>query len=238
MTHLAMRLAYAIALSALLGLAGGPASAAEPSPEPPTTAADPEPEPAPLTPEELDELEELPPLEPLPPAPERPAGATTTTTTTTTTTETAAPPPPPTREGPYSQGKVRVGLGGGLISSGGDWAFGLSLTAGYYVVDNLEVGADAAFQFGDVPFAAMLGPAVRYLFPVSQAVHPYIGAFYRHWFLSEGIDDVDSVGARAGIVIRSSTTFFQIGAVYEVIVSECDGGCSDIYPEFGVSLVF
>ncbi len=147
-------------------------------------------------------------------------------------------PIPQVAEGPYAQGKVRVGVGGGLLSRGSEWNFGLSLSFGYFVVDNVELGADSAIQFGDDPFAAMLGPTARVLFPINEAVHPYLGAFYRHWFLTGGLDDFDTVGARAGIVVRTGVTYFGIGLVYEAIVSECEGDCAELYPELGVSVVF
>lgn len=149
-----------------------------------------------------------------------------------------APPEQNLNEGPYAQGKVRLGLGGGLISSNRAWNFGLALSFGYFVTDNVELGADGAFQFGDDPFAAYLGPTFRVLFPIDPAVHPYLGAFYRHWFLTEGQPDQDTVGARAGIVVRTGSTFFTIGGVYEAVISECDGDCSTFYPELGLSLIF
>lgn len=155
------------------------------------------------------------------------------------TTEDAPPAPaPPPKQGPYPQGKVRIGLGGGLFSSSDTFDFGFSATVGYFVFDNIELGVDGAFQMGDSPFAAQLGPTVRAFFPINAAAHPYVGAFYRHWFLTEGLDDVDSVGARAGIVVRTGVALFGIGLVYETIVSDCDGdGCSDLYPELGVSFI-
>jgi hypothetical protein len=202
-------------------IAGVPALAAEPEPlapappEPatPTPAA---PEPAPLFPE-TEPVAPEPAPEPLTPAPPRVVREA---------------------EGPYAQGKVRLGVGGGLLSSGANWNFGLALAFGVMVIDNVEAGLDGAFQFGDDPFAAYLGPTVRVLFPIDDVVHPYVGGFYRHWFLTEGLSDHDTLGARAGIVVRTGATFFAIGGVYEAIVSECQDDCSSFYPELGVSVVF
>lgn len=144
---------------------------------------------------------------------------------------------PRERPGPYPQGKIRLGLGGGLLSFGSSNNFGFALSFGVFVIDNVEVGADGAVQFGDEPFAAYLGPTARVLFPFNEAVHPYVGGFYRHWFLTEGLDDFDTLGARAGVVVRTGRVFFGIGLVYEVVVSECDGDCSDLYPELGISFI-
>lgn len=148
------------------------------------------------------------------------------------------PPDPNLNEGPYAAGKVRLGLGGGLISNSRDWNFGLALSFGYFVTDNFELGADSAFQFGDDPFAAYLGPTLRVLFPIDAAVHPYIGGFYRHWFRTEGLADLDTLGARAGVVVRTGNTFFTIGGVYEAVVSECSRDCATFYPELGLNLIF
>ncbi len=149
-----------------------------------------------------------------------------------------SPPPPTERPGPFPQGKVRLGLGGGLFSSSNSVDFGLSAGFGYFIFDNIEIGFDGAFQFGDSAFAAFLGPTARVLFPLNEAVALYVGGFYRHWFLTEGLEDFDTLGARGGIVVRTGGAYFSIGMVYEAIVSACDGECSDLYPELGISVLF
>lgn len=139
---------------------------------------------------------------------------------------------------PFSQGRTRVGLAGGATGGAGHLDFYIAGSFGYYVVDNLELGVDLAFWFGDTPFFAQLGPAVRFIVPLDAPVKPYLGAFYRHWFVT-GVDpDADTVGARLGLLIQSSNVWFTIGAAYEAVVSECSGDCDDLYPEFGLSFVF
>jgi len=146
---------------------------------------------------------------------------------------------PAERPSPFPQGAIRLGVGGGLLSTNERTDVGFEVGVGYFVVDNFEVGIDGAFQFGDSPFAAHLGPTVRLLFPINDTVAPYVGAFYRHWFVTDDfIEDFDSLGARGGLAIRMGGAFLSIGLVYESIVSQCDGNCSDIYPEFGVSVLF
>ena len=140
--------------------------------------------------------------------------------------------------GPYQQGKVRLGVGGGLLGNSNAWNFGLALSVGYFVADNIELGVDSAIQFGDDPFAAYLGPTFKVFFPIDRTVHPYLGAFYRHWFFTAGQDDHDTVGARAGVAVRTGATYFGIGVVYEVIISACEDHCSTFYPELGLSVLF
>ncbi|MCA9513818.1 MAG: hypothetical protein KC635_02645 [Myxococcales bacterium] len=139
---------------------------------------------------------------------------------------------------PYEQGKIRVGLSGGGFGSRNGVDFSIQGSFGVFVVDNLELGADLAVFFGDdIPLITQLGPTARYIFPVSEWVHPYVGAFYYHWFIGDGLADVDSLGGRAGILVRSSAVFVTIGIAVEQTVSRCDEDCLDWYPEFGVSFV-
>ena len=68
---------------------------------------------------------------------------------------------------------------------------------------------------------------------------PYVGAFYNHWFIGDGIADVDSVGGRVGLVYVSGQFVLGLGVVYEKLVSKCDSSvmdCSSVYPDFTLSL--
>lgn len=147
----------------------------------------------------------------------------------------AAEPAPPRAPTPYDQGRVRVGLSGGGVGRSGQVDIYVSAAFGYFVVDNLELGADLTLWFGDTPFTAQLGPTLRYIIPLDGPVKPYLGAFYRHWFVSGPDPDADTLGGRAGVIIHSSSVFFSIGAAYEAVISACDAGCSSFYPEFGIS---
>jgi len=156
-----------------------------------------------------------------------------------------APPPaaaaaegPARASTPYSQGKMRVGLGGGGFGRSGNVSFYAAGSFGVFVVDNLELGADLGLFFGSGPFTMQLGPTLRYIIPAHEAIHPYFGAFYYHWFIGDGLPDVDTVGGRLGALIRTSHLYFGIGLVYEHIVSACARDCGSFYPEFGVSFLF
>ena len=176
---------------------------------------------------------------------ERPFAFTATLTTAlVAATLTLAPAParavspPDALTTPFYQGRTRVGLSGGGIGHSGNLDFYISGSFGYFVLDNLELGVDLSLWFGDTPFTAQLGPAVRYILPLDSPVQPYIGAFYRHWFVSGADPDADTVGARLGVLIHSQSIWFTLGLAYEAVVSQCSGDCSSIYPEFGLSFVF
>ncbi|TNF26727.1 MAG: hypothetical protein EP329_20800 [Deltaproteobacteria bacterium] len=139
---------------------------------------------------------------------------------------------------PFAQGRSRVGISGGGVGSAGHYDFYIAGSFGYFLVDNLELGGDLALWFGDTPFYAQLGPAVRYIVPLDADVKPYLGAFYRHWFMTGDAADADTVGARLGLLIQSRSFWLTLGAAYEAVVSECSGDCDDFYPEFGLSFVF
>lgn len=146
-------------------------------------------------------------------------------------------PAPPRPASPFAQGKTRIGLSGGGYGRSGEVDFYVAGAFGYFVLDNLEVGADLAIWFGDTPTTLQIGPAVRYVIPLDGPIQPYLGAFYRHWFVSGTDPDADTVGARAGVLIHSDHLWFTVGAAYEAVVSDCDGDCGDFYPEFGFAFL-
>ncbi len=141
--------------------------------------------------------------------------------------------------GPFAEGSVRgslnVGTGGAFNNR--YWVIGAGL--GYYVVDGLEVGLGADVWFGHEPTITHVTPQTRYVLWFVPVLKPYAGAFYSHWFVGGGHDDVDTAGGRAGAFwVSGGGSFFGVGVVHEVIVSECSGDCSDTYPEVSVSISF
>ncbi len=141
-------------------------------------------------------------------------------------------------ESPYIEGRTRFGVGGDSDYKDGRWNMALAFSLGHFVADNFEVGGELALQFGDSPFAAQLGPSLRYFMPVSEVVHTYIGTFYRHWFLTAGVDDLDTLGGRLGLIWRQGATFLGFGVAIEHIISACEDDCTSVYPEVGMSVLF
>ncbi len=64
---------------------------------------------------------------------------------------------------------------------------------------------------------------------------PYIGGFYTHWFITGAYDDVDTIGARAGLLYLSGSLVLGLGAAVEHTVSTCMTDCDQIYPDFTIS---
>ena len=153
----------------------------------------------------------------------------------------AVPAEAPRSDAPWSQGKVRVGVGGGASINLASTAFQVNTSVGYFFIDYVEAGVDLAFQFGsgDVPFMIVLGPAVRLLVPVDRHIIPYLGAFYHHYFVVDSdFADLDTAGARAGIAFRTQGVNVQIGILWEHVLSACTNECDIFMPEIGVTFMF
>lgn len=152
-----------------------------------------------------------------------------------------APTPAAAAEaGPFSQGRLRIsgGVGGNFV--GDDSYFLLSLGAGYYLVDGLELSLDTGYRFDD-PFVATVAPGVRYVLHFVPTVKPYVGGYYKHWFIAEGAADFDAVGARGGIfLVIARRAYVGIGVAYEHVITEaCSGDeCDRLIPELAFSLSF
>lgn len=153
------------------------------------------------------------------------------------------PPPPKRSAGPYARGTINIGGTLGFISTIGgvssrSWVI-LGLGAGYNVLDGLEARGDATFWIGD-PFIATLTPGIRYVFHMVPVVQPYVGTFYRHYFVTGDLSDTDSVGARAGVNFQFTRGgYLGAGAVYEHFLdSNLFAEPDQVYPELTIAIAF
>lgn len=146
--------------------------------------------------------------------------------------------------GPFSQGRSRVSIGAG--SAGG---FGSSerylvigATYGYFVYDGLELALGAqAWLLGD-PGLYTVTPQARYVLHFVPVLKPYVGTFFSRWFYDSDVDDVSTVGGRAGaFYVTGGGGFVGGGIVYERLLDcqfEDKDDCSAIYPEIALSFSF
>jgi hypothetical protein len=161
--------------------------------------------------------------------------------------EPAAPEPdePPSRSdaGPFSRGSVRLSLLIGTGSSVTDTYLILGAGLGYYLIDGLEVGLDYEMWILADPVLHRLSPETRYVLHFVPTLKPYVGVFYRHTFVGDGIDDFDHVGGRLGAYIMPSASRMYVGAgaVYEHLL-DCDDtswyDCDAVYPEITIGISF
>jgi hypothetical protein len=147
-------------------------------------------------------------------------------------------PPPKT---PFDRGKKNLSVGGGSSSYLGERYFGIGAGFGYFVLDGLELGASALYQFGDGPSISKLAPQIRYVAkPLvgKWPLIPYVGVFYNHWFIGGALADVDAVGTRAGLLYVSGRILLGLGVAVEKSVSVCVEDCVVAYPDLTISLAF
>jgi hypothetical protein len=138
--------------------------------------------------------------------------------------------------GPFAAGRTRVAIMVGGGSSAFDDYLILGAGVGYFIVDGLEIGLDYEAWIAGDPVMNRLSPETRYVFHMVPAIKPYVGAFYRHTFVTDDIEDFDQLGGRVGayLVPRGGRLYAGGGAVYERLL-DCSSGalvdCDTVYPE-------
>lgn len=147
--------------------------------------------------------------------------------------------------GPFAKGRSRLSLSGGTTNQFNTSYIVIGGGYGYFVANGLELGLDAAFYFGDDPSISVVSPNVRYIVWQAGAIKPYVGVFAQRQFLGEyrgvDLDDIDSVGARGGIVWSTGRSFLTLGLAYSQVV-DCESHtqieleCERYLPEFGFGM--
>lgn len=147
-------------------------------------------------------------------------------------------PKKPPYDGPFRGGRFRLGISIGGGTYGTETYFIPGFSVGYFLLNGLEVHVDTDFWLIGDPFLATPSPGLRYVFWMLPKVHPYLGGFFRHYFVGSGYDDANSVGARAGVYFMTGRrSFFGLGAAYEHMLEDHLFASRDfIYPE--ISFVF
>jgi hypothetical protein len=107
---------------------------------------------------------------------------------------------------------------------------------GYGLGFGLEATVDGSWWFGQSPSFFKLAPGLTWYLPI-PLLRPYVGAYYAHWFVSNGIGDEDSVGARAGVTLISvGPASVSVGAMYDwrlACATDCNGWGPEIAAAFG-----
>jgi hypothetical protein len=117
----------------------------------------------------------------------------------------------------------------------------IGVGAGYFITDGLDLGLDFEYWTGSSPKITKVSPRLDYVFNTGSALRPYAGVFYRRTMI-EGLDDLDSIGGRAGLYFMSGKgVYFGAGLVYESYLS-CNtaiySSCDDTYPELVIAFSF
>ncbi len=139
---------------------------------------------------------------------------------------------------PFSAGQWRASFGAGWGNSLGDDYVLVGAGVSYFVTRGLDIGLDAETWLGHELGVSKLTPGIRYTHNLSPKTMPYIGGFYRRTFIGDDLPDYSSLGGRAGLYQRAGqNTVIGAGVVVEEYL-DCDGDCTDVYPEASVSLFF
>ena len=148
------------------------------------------------------------------------------------------------RPTPFDRGRIGISLGGGTQTNFDTSYVWLGAGVGYFVLDGLEVELDGVHEFGNGPSISMLSPSIRYVAqPLvgSWPVIPYVGASYAHWFFGGGYGDVDTIGARAGVLyisgLRVGAIVLGLGAAYDHVLGSCITGCDSVYPDVTIGVL-
>jgi len=113
---------------------------------------------------------------------------------------------------------------------------------GRYIRNGLELGVWYEAWLGNDPSVSKLTPEIRMLLVRKPRIlTPYVGAFYRRTFIGSDIEDLNSLGARAGVYKGKGRTFLGFGGVWEKYLN-CDEStyedCTTFYPEGSVGVSF
>ena len=227
---------------AFVGAQPVPPPPVEPAPATPPPAPAAEPSAVPAEPPAATTTPAPAPAEPQPQYTPPPNDQTSYTASTAVPTYFTEPEAPAHDAGPFGKGRSSLSLLIGSSFSGDATYLILGAEYGYFLVDGLEIGAGATFYLFDSPFMLTLSPFVTYVLHMVKTVKPYIGAFYRHYIVTEGWEDLDSIGGRAGVYIAPGQArwYFGVGAVYEHLFDCNDDyfSCDDVYPEIVIALAF
>ncbi len=145
------------------------------------------------------------------------------------------------RRHPFEQGNVRLTLASAFgVGQTQDGYVVVGAGLGYFVLDGLELGLDVEHYFGADPTITRVSPQVTFNFYMLRPLPPYVGVFYRHWFVDGTPRDLDTLGMRAGAtLVASGGVALGAGAVYERILQPCEGdACDALYPELHLAVTF
>jgi len=144
----------------------------------------------------------------------------------------------------FTQGRVGLGVivgSGSSVTREGTQNYTIAGVSGdYFIVDNLSVGLGYMGWFGGTPTLNQITVPLTYYIPLEEKYRPYLGLFIRETFISDGYEDYDSYGAKAGVAfLFSKTSYLGIGVVQEFYGSGKYGDeSSNTYPEIVFAFSF
>jgi hypothetical protein len=139
------------------------------------------------------------------------------------------PPLPTERRRPFEAGTQQLGLILGIASGGGDTAFSLGGSYGYYVLPGLAPGLQVVGTGASKSANTLeVSPYLRYVLYRSWDVSPFVIGKAGRLFVGSGLDDLTILGGGGGIVwFLSQRIGLQLTGLYEVYLPEksCGTAC-------------
>jgi hypothetical protein len=144
----------------------------------------------------------------------------------------------PLYAGVFDNGQKNVALTVGSGSGYNSSYTIVGLTANYFALNGLSVGLGYRGWFGGTPTINEVDLPVTYYVPLKKNIRPYAGGFYRHSFISDGFDDYDTYGARAGLSYVKGSGYVSIGWAQEWYSRDNGDKSSRGYPEISAGASF
>ena len=135
---------------------------------------------------------------------------------------------------------IIVGSGSSTTREGTQNYTVAGISADYFIIDDLSVGLGYMGWFGGTPTLNQVTAPVTYYIPLNEKFRPYLGAFVRETYISDGYDDYESYGAKVGVAVSfSKRLYLAIGVVQEFYGSGKYGNeSSNTYPEIVFAFSF
>lgn len=150
----------------------------------------------------------------------------------------AAQPSTPAEPAAPAQPKWYSGKPYGWVSGGTTFAYNqtyasINVGAGWLMRNGLAPNVEVGSAFGNTPTLWSVRPGVSWFLPI-PGVQPFIGAYYTHWFVTDGFADQNGVGGRAGVSIGS---VLAVGVNYDHLLS-CNANCDSWTPVISAGYAF
>jgi len=150
-----------------------------------------------------------------------------------------APPPPAAQPAPQpAPQKEKRGVLYPWLTVGTTFAYGqtygnVSAGLGYVMNHGLTPNLEVSYSWGATPTLWAVRPGVTWFLQI-PVLHPYVGAYYTHWFVSGNFQDQNGVGARLGISLGRS---ISLGVTYDRVLN-CSHQCDSWTPLIGAAASF
>ena len=128
--------------------------------------------------------------------------------------------------------RLAVGIGAGKAFDAS--YFIAAARVGYAIALGIEPSVEAQWWMGAAPSLGKLAPGLTWYLPLPM--HPYLGAYYAHWFIESG--GQNALGARGGVeLVSAGAASLTVGVAYERLLA-CSASCDAWWPEATVGFRF